>query len=625
MGHEEKIEIDGSYCPEVNSRWNSYSNYRLVIWAWMMNEITVMFSPAEISHNGFYAHAALQTLAVVVVGMPLAYSEICLAQYTNCNIFTMWNFFPLFRNVGYGTLFLIFLKAIYLLVLTSWYLVYTFYAALDVPPWLSCDDYDDPKCMVKKINISTFQHCLEAQVLFEEDCGMKTASFCFFEREIGGNCTAKIGLKCLIPWKTILAVISICVSVYVLSIKKEKLLQTAVKLAAIYVCVVILTLFCVAQSTKGTWYASKITINWTNYTFLNCYSTITRGFLSVGTGYGILVFLTRDVSFRSPATMTAVSAPLFALFVSFMFALISFSGIKTMSYYHGEEESVIEIGSSLFFPIFASMSEIMSYFDALPVWGFFWFSIVFYSLFINFWILYLFLKELLLHIHLAKEYTKLSCMFMLMLLIVCTLPFLCSDLTGILTDATEIIQAFNCLFFSVSLYWFYGVQNHNVDIIFMIGIKTHHILKLVWLLNPIFICVILFARWTVLETYVFEDSYLIESIDMTCDMLVLYILLGTYSVIIVIGLFAQIIKFYRRGKLHALFSSAVSWGPKDKVLFRSRKMFVPEIMTREFLYRQVRIRGYYKKHERLYKTKVTKTPSVESLSEEPSWSAATSN
>lgn len=595
---DETVENDGPYCPKLNrNRWESYSNYRLVLWAWMMNELTVMFCPVSISHSGFYAQAALQMLAVILIGMPLAYSEICLAQYTNSNIFTMWNFFPLFRNVGYGTLFLILLKTIYLLVLTSWYLIYTFYSALDVPPWLSCNDFGNSKCMVKRVNVSVFQHCLEAQILFEDDCGMKTASNCFFEREIGGNCTLELGFYCLFPWKTIVALLSICGSVYVLSIKNERMIQIVVKLAAFYVCAVILILFCVALSTSGTWYASKCTVNWNNYTFVNCYRTITRGFLSVGTGYGIIHFLTRDVAFRSPATMTAISTPLFSLFVSFMLALISFSGIKTMSYYHGEEENVIELGTSPFFAMFASMSEILSYFDALPIWGFLWFSTGFFCLYINFWILYLFLKEFMQTNEIARTYTKLSCLFLFVFLLTCTLPFLCSDITATLSDATELIQSFNSLLFSVALYWIYGIHKHTVDIVFMIGIKTNHFLKVTWFLNPILISIILYARCKIIETYEYEESYHIESISTTSDYLILYILLSIYGFIIVAGLVVQMFHYIRSGNFRGLFKAEESWGPTDRVLRRSRRMFVPEIMTREFLYRQVRIRGYYKGKE----------------------------
>ncbi|XP_022822272.1 sodium-dependent noradrenaline transporter-like [Spodoptera litura] len=617
---DEIIEMDGYFCPKLISRWDSYSNYRLVLWAWMMNELTVMFCPVSTSHSGFYAQLALQTLAVVLVGMPLAYSEICLAQYTNSNIFTMWNFFPLFRNVGYGTLFLIWLKTIYLLVLTSWYLVYTFYSALDVPPWLSCDDFGDTKCMVKRVNVSVFQHCLEAQILFEDDCGMKTASNCFFEREIGGNSTLELGLYCLVPWKTIVALLTVCGSVYVLSIKNEKMIQIVVKLAAFYVCAVILILFCVALSTSGTWYASKYTINWNNYTFVNCYRTITRGFLSVGTGYGIINFLTSDVAFRSPATMTAISTPLFSLFISFMLALISFSGIKTMSYYHGEEENVIELGTNPFFAMFASMSEILSYFNGLPIWGFLWFSTGFFCLYINFWILYLFLKEFLENNEIVRTYTKLSCLLLFIFIMICTLPFLCSDITAILTDATEFIQAINSLFFSIALYWFYGIHKHTVDIVFMIGIKTNYLLKIVWLLNPIFICIILYSRWEVIETYEYEESYYIDAISMTTDLLIFYILLSTYLFIIVVGLVTQMFHYINSNNFRGLFKAKNSWGPTDRTLFRSRRMFVPEIMTREFLYRQVRIRGYNKRKEQ-HGNESSEKHSGELIEEQLDWNA----
>ena len=201
---------------------------------------------------------------------------------------------------------------------------------------------------------------------------------------------------------------------------------------------------------------------------------------------------------------------------------------------------------------------------------------------------------------------------------------LCSDLTSILTDATEIIQSVNSLFLSVGLYWFYVIQNHNIDIIFMIGIKTNYFLKLAWLLNPCFICVILYARWEIMETHEFQESYYIESISMPCDLVLLYILLCIYFFIIVVGLIAQVVKFYKRGELHLLINATKIWGPKDKILFRSRNMFVPEIMTREFLYRQVRIRGYYKKRK-TYTTEVKKVPSVESLGERLSWTVVVSN
>ncbi|XP_013177451.1 PREDICTED: uncharacterized protein LOC106124953 [Papilio xuthus] len=81
-------------------RWKTYGNYRLILWVWMMGEVTVVFSPIEMSHNGFYFHGAIYILAAIFIGLPLVYSEICIAQYTNCDAISMWNLFPILRSVG---------------------------------------------------------------------------------------------------------------------------------------------------------------------------------------------------------------------------------------------------------------------------------------------------------------------------------------------------------------------------------------------------------------------------------------------------------------------------------------------------------------------------------------------
>ncbi|KAM3967443.1 sodium-dependent noradrenaline transporter-like [Aphomia sociella] len=616
--------MDGKCYTDIKCRWKTYGNYRLILWAWMTNEISIMASVIEISHNGFYVHTAIHILSLTFIGIPLVYSEICLAQYTNSDVISMWNFFPILRGVGYGSIFLVILKTIYLTVLSTWYLEYTFYAAIDPPPWFSCDDYNNTKCMVKRINISIFQHCLETQILFDDDCGMKTASNCFFEREIGDNNTM-MSNRCLYPWKAMVASISIITVLFILSIKKEKFIQIVVKILAFYLCVVIILLLCIALSTSGAWYTTKISLDWNNYNFKTCYASITRGFLSVGTGYGVIGFLSRDISFRSPSTMTSISIPLFSVFITAMFALVAFSGIKTMSYYHGEEENVIEMGSSSFFLNFASIAEILSYFDAMPIWGFIWFSSEFLCLFINLWISYLFLRELLFkYLYFAKEHPDLCCALLCLVILISSLPFFCSDLTGTLTDAIQILQIISSLFFSLSLYWIYGYHNHNVDIIFMIGIKASYFWKIAWLVNPLLLSSILYARSISFDVSEYNDSFHINYLSLSCDVLLLYIMIGIYFVIVVIGLLLELIVYYRHGKLQNVLFQSENWGPKEAILFKSRKIFVPEIMTREFLYRQIRIHGHCKNENDQTKEKNRQISEQISV-DESEWSTFLSN
>lgn len=609
-----------------NCRWKTYGNYRLLVWAWMVNEAGLMIAATEISHNGFYIHAILHILSAIFIGIPLIYSEICLAQYTNNGVISMWNFLPFLRPVGYGAVFLVFLETIYMMALTSWYLQYTFYAALDPPPWFTCDDYNTTKCMVKKVNVSIFQHCLEAQILFDADCGVKTASNWFFEREIGERNTQS-SLNCTLSWKGIIASVSISSILFILSLREEKFIQISVKLLAMYVFIVILALLCVALSTSGAWYASKITIDWKNYNFEGCYASVSQGFLSLGTGYGMIGFLSRDVPFRSPATITSIVAPLFSVFVTVMYSLIVFSGIKTMSYYHGEEENVIEMGANVFFPAFGSVSEILSYFDETPLWVFAWFSSIFLCFFINLWMLYYFLRDIIrTNVRFAQRHTPL-CNFMIIITIcVMSWPLFCSDITSAFTDAIEIIQIISSLLFSISLYWVYGVYNHNVDIIFMIGIKASYFWKITWLLNPVLLFSILYSKLTYLEAQEFDDSMYLRGLALYTDLFLEYVICAIYGCILVIGILFELVVYYRRGMLGQLFIPTEDWGPRDKVLFKSRTMFVPEIMTREFLYRQVRIHGYAKRDKAAVKETQLDNVVTESSSEGiPEWSALTSN
>lgn len=610
---------------EINSRWNTYGTYRLIICAWMINEMSIVFATTEIAHKAFYIHSLVHVFSVIFIGIPLVYSEICIAQFTNCSIITMWDFCPLLRSVGYGSVYLIILKTLYMIVLTSWYLEYTFYAALDPPPWFTCDDFNSSKCMVKRTNVSVFQHCLEAQNVFNDDCGMKTASFYFFDREIGGNHTMK-SLNCLFQWKTFVAFLCMSLVLFVLTLKKEKHIQIAVKLALVYVSLVMFVLFCVALSTSGSWLSSKVFINWDRYKVAECFQTITRGVLSLGTGSGIIVFLSRDVSFRSPATMTSIASSLLSIFVCLMFALIAFSGIKTMSYFHGEEANVIEVGDSRLFMEFASISEILSYFDAVGMWSFAWFSAIFLCLFMNFWILYLFLREtFILNSTLMRNYQKSYSLLFTIILCILALPFCCIDLSSSLNDATMTIQLCNNFFFAVSLYWIYGFRKHAIDIIFMIGVKASYFWKILWICNPILLAVLIYFQLYSLGEDEFDNSYILKGNSMECHKVLFYALMSIYMFIVTFGMIVEIIFFYRFDNIRNILSPVKQWGPRDKVLKKSRQMFVPQIMTTEFLYRQIRIHGYGQKCKLAKRKQNVMKLSQESNAESLEWSAFTSN
>lgn len=609
---------------EIKCRWNNYTTYRFLLWAWMMNEIAIASAPVDLSHSGFFIHLTLYSCVAIFVGIPLVYSEICIAQYTNCNVVSTWNFCPILRGVGYGTFYFVSLKLVYMMVLSSWFLEYTFYAALDPPPWFSCDGFNDPKCMVKRVNVSLFQRCIEAQNLFNKDCGMKTASNYFFEQEIGNNNTKN--KNCVHLWKSILATLVSSSLLFVIMIKKEKVVKILVRMLALYVFFVLFILSCVALSSNGTWY-TKIGIYWLDIHYEKYFYIATQGALACGIGSGVIGFLSRDVFFRSPATMTAVSVPLFSIFVTLLLALILFNGIKTVSYYHGEEQDIIEMGENVYFYSFASVSEILSYFDDLPLWSFIWFSTVFVCLFINMMILCLFLLEIVIaNIKVSEKYKNMSCLIVLSVTCMLSCPFYCSDLTAVLADVTQIIQLTTSFFFSVGIYWIYGFQEHNVDIIFMIGVKASYFWKIAWVTNPIWILIIIYMRCSNLLVKEYDNSYYISLFSINLNEFLVYLFLGIYVIIIVVGMLIQLRKSHINEGIRLIFSPLSNWGPRDKILFKSRNMFLPEIMTREFLYRQVRIHGYSRRRNIVIKRQYNNDTEEQQLSfDDAKWSAMTSN
>ncbi|KAI8438359.1 hypothetical protein MSG28_010919 [Choristoneura fumiferana] len=141
-------DSDGQFYKNKLKRcWKNYNDYKLILWMWMLNDVSVVWAVTELSHSGYYIHASLHFVAVIFVGIPVVYSEICLAQYTNCDVISMWDFFPLFRPIGYGTIYLVILKTIFMIVLTTWYMVYTVHSALDPPPWFSLIAFSGIKTM----------------------------------------------------------------------------------------------------------------------------------------------------------------------------------------------------------------------------------------------------------------------------------------------------------------------------------------------------------------------------------------------------------------------------------------------------------------------------------------------
>lgn len=612
-----------NFTPETKGRWNSYGTYRLLLCAWMLNDTVILSAITEISHEGYYIRILLHIFGVIFIGIPLVYSEIAIAQYTNCTGISLWNFFPLCRGFGYGIIFQSFLRNIYLVVFTSWFLKYTFYSTMSPPPWFKCKEYGT-NCIVKKINITVFQHCLEMKKLLDEDCGMKTASYYFFSKEIGNNNTQQNWPKCSYLWKEMLTSSIICLTLFLLTLKSIKTIQIGIKLTTVHTVLVIFVLLCASLSTNAAWYMTKVHIKWSFYDFITSFEALADSCLSVGTGQGIILYLSKDLPFRSAVIKTSIYTPLSSLFETIILSFIAFNGMSAMSHYHGQELYIFEEHNlKTFYTVFASMSEILNYFQGLSVSAFMWFSIGCVCIFMNLWINFLYIRSLVISNTTTTFSKNLLTAILLIFICLTTYPIYCADIANSIFNAVQIMQLFYSLIFSLSLYWIYGIKKHCVDILFMIGVKTSYFWKIAWFFSPVTLTLLIYSKIASLHLNLgHHNSYFIKNINKEVDELIVYTLLIIFSLVVVIGTIIEICNFVRFDKIVNIFVAKKSWGPADPILYRSRQMFIPDIMTREFLYRHIRIRGMYKSRGK--RNENEKRNSVE-LEDGNNWSVLTSN
>lgn len=86
-----------------------------------------------------------------IIGLPLFYLEITLAQYSKMSPLEIWKVVPAFRGLGVCSLFLSLFIAFYYNVLICYSFIYAVSSFLPTLPWTACDfAWNTDKCCISK-------------------------------------------------------------------------------------------------------------------------------------------------------------------------------------------------------------------------------------------------------------------------------------------------------------------------------------------------------------------------------------------------------------------------------------------------------------------------------------------
>lgn len=105
--------------------------------------------------NGGSAFVFAFVLMLFIVGLPMFYLELTIAQYSKLGPLDVWSVVPLVRGIGVCSLIIAGSISLYYNLLICYSLIYAISSFLPNLPWRSCDFYwNDDKCCVSSGNIT---------------------------------------------------------------------------------------------------------------------------------------------------------------------------------------------------------------------------------------------------------------------------------------------------------------------------------------------------------------------------------------------------------------------------------------------------------------------------------------
>ncbi|CAL8128749.1 unnamed protein product [Orchesella dallaii] len=309
--------------------------------------------PATAAKNGGGAFLIPYLIVLLLIGRPLYYLEMCLGQFSKFGPVKVWNMSPLFKGVGYGSVFSVICVLSYycsLMAITVYYFVASFSTEL---PWSVCNE--------EKFN------CTEI--------GEESYAHHYFHKEVFPSLpNIDDGLGSL-HWKLALCLVGSWTLVFLSLVNGVKSSGKVAYFTAIFPYVVLSILLVRGLTLEGAWSGILyfITPRWSALLSPKVwYAAVEQCLFSLGTGAGTIIYLSSHNKFKQNLFRDALIISFTDTFTSLLAGCTIFSVMgnlvatsKNLTFEH------IEGGSSLAFILYP---QAIAQFDWAPQF----FSVLFF-------------------------------------------------------------------------------------------------------------------------------------------------------------------------------------------------------------------------------------------------------
>ncbi|CAF0804036.1 unnamed protein product [Rotaria sp. Silwood1] len=502
--------------------WDHKIEFLLAVIGYAVDLGNVWRFPTAVYLNGGGAFFIPYFILLLFGGLPLFYMELALGQYHRSGIFTVWKYIcPLVKGVGWATLLINFMMAMFYNTIISWavfYLVKSFNSIGSELPWKHCGHSWNTACCVAA-DITEYENKVESanitKQLFNKTTinttplTTKSMEYCnrsvysteeYFYRRLqevdkadGFNNLGKI------KWELALYLLIVFVIVYFALWKGIKSSGKAVWITAIapYIVLIILLIrgITLSGASIGIEFYLKPKIELLkSFTIWN--AAATQIFFSLGPGFGVLLALSSYNKFHNNCYRDALITSTINCATSLLAGFVVFSTLGHMASVSRKtiQEVIEDQGSELVFIVYPHTIALMK-------WSSLW-SILFFFMLITLGIDSTFggLESII--TGLCDEFPNIlgrhRSLVVLGVLVICylgALPTCTYSGDYIVNLMNEIVVAPAILLVvfieCIAVSWFYGVNRLANDIKAMIGARPSLFWRSIWyLISPIFLLMI---------------------------------------------------------------------------------------------------------------------------------------
>ncbi|KAJ2941086.1 hypothetical protein O0L34_g10318 [Tuta absoluta] len=584
------------YENEENNVFGSRKTYFMLLLYRTLGLSNTLIIPQIALKRGAVGNIIASNITYIVLGIPIAYMELLISQFTGRDCIDMWKIRPCLSHIGYFVQFWQLITFIYNHAIVSILLHYFIISFENPPRYTECGHWGSNSCNIIKANYTAYHRCVTSSDAEDEctDLFLTYPEYQYNTYIMPGGRNHKFNIQWAITVTSFAAVVIVFFNCF----KRIHSIKWFILPITVYPMVGYMLLLTGSMRQKGviSHYASMMDTEFEDFMVkFNPSSVILYTLYSTGAGTGVLSNIASFGTFRSPCFSNSVTAVLTsAVFTTIAIATSAMMACPYAVEYGYNVDSILDHPVSFSFVMMPRMISIYSHRNTWLILSFS--SSLVLGISSNIVLFYTFLEITAKRNPRIGKYSELFSFIAMSSIFILTIPTFGAfgrDIYSMFFRRCLIsVPLFVAILEIIVFIFWYGCNRFFEDIHFMQGIHPNNFMKVVWVISPVILSYVFFMDFHKLVTSPVSNYF------------GLTVMLVMLVVPLLIFLLKLLVAAFQRRFLHELQLDP-TWGPQDVILRRSRTMFTAHAMTKEYMYRQYHLQAGVVARQKLSNTRKT--------------------